>query len=199
MNDIVAILLSLCSFVAVVVPIAFVARALQRRLEARSPATLPYCWGFYFGCLAVAGGTLLGAIGGLATVASALAGAWKDVIFNAGVTVFCMVQAVCGWFIIRRKRWAWVIGTILSINPVVWVANAIYGRNRWKEFAGIPYGPARTESEGYELLHVATKLEVEGRVQGALALYQRVVEQCPETAAAHDAQMSIESLRARIG
>jgi len=151
MNDIIAILFSLGSLAAIVAS-AFVARALQRRLEARSPTTLPYRWGFYFGCLAVVGGTTLGAIGGLATMVSILAGAWKDVILNSGVTAFFALHAVCGWFIIRRKRWAWVIGTILSISPMVWVANAIYGRNRWREFAGIPYGPASTESEGYELL-----------------------------------------------
>jgi hypothetical protein len=144
-------------------------------------------------------GVPLGGISGLATLAAGLAGEQRHMLVGGGATVFFALHAVCGWFIIRRKRWAWVIGTLLSISPAIWIPNAIYGSNRWKEFAGIPYGPARTESEGYELLHVATKLEVEGRVQGALALYQRVAEQCAGTGAAHDALMSIQSLRTRIG
>ena len=44
----------------------------------------------------------------------------------------------------------------------------------------------------------ATKLETQGRVQEALAAYQRVADKYPDTAAGRDARKSIESLRAII-
>ena len=40
------------------------------------------------------------------------------------------------YYVIRRKKWAWVMGTVISLNPVVWITNVIYGRRRWKEFTG---------------------------------------------------------------
>jgi hypothetical protein len=56
-----------------------------------------------------------------------------------------------------------------------------------------------TEEEGYELLALATKLELKGRVQEALVAYQQVAVRYSRTAAGHDAGKSIESLRAKIG
>jgi hypothetical protein len=47
-------------------------------------------------------------------------------------------------------------------------------------------------------LDEATKLEVRGSVKEALAKYEAVVEQFRGSAASHDAQKSIESLRAKI-
>ena len=29
----------------------FAAQMLEKRLKARLPQTLPYCWGYYFGCM----------------------------------------------------------------------------------------------------------------------------------------------------
>ncbi|SRR6266849_1181312 len=64
-------------------------------------------------------------------------------------------------------------------------------------FTGIDTGivPAFDTNEGYELLKKATKLERQGRVQEALAAYQRIVDKYPHTAVGTDAQKSIESLR----
>ena len=56
-----------------------------------------------------------------------------------------------------------------------------------------------TEDIGYEALAYGTKLEIEGRVQEALAVYQRIVEKYPHTDAGRDAKKSIESLQAKLG
>lgn len=56
-----------------------------------------------------------------------------------------------------------------------------------------------TEDEGYELLSQATKLERAGQVQKALLAYQRVADLHPHNGAGHDAKISIESLRTKIG
>jgi TPR repeat protein len=132
-------------------------------------------------------------------VASAMTGKGEAFGSSLVYSVWLAAYALCGWFIIQRKRWAWVLGTVLSFNILVWIINYIYGRNRWGEFGGQAYDSAGTEDEGYELLNDATKLEAKGRAEEALSLYQRIVERYPHTAAGGDAQKSAESLRARLG
>ena len=196
------------------------ASRLEQRLKARLPATRPYRWGFYNGCMGVACGPLA-IMASLGMAAAGLNGQWGAFGCRFANSAWLAVSALCGWFIIRRKRWAWVLGTVLSCNILVWIIsyeqprkgddsvlgcniliwiiNYIYGRNRWGEFIGEAYGSAGTEEEGYELLHDGTKLEAKGRAEEALALYQRIVDRYPHTAAGGDAQKSAESLRARLG
>lgn len=52
---------------------------------------------------------------------------------------------------------------------------------------------------GYEALAEATRLEVAGRVEEALAIYHKVVTEFPASDAGRDAQKSIESLQAKLG
>jgi len=176
----------------------FAAQALERRLKAKTPATRPYRWGFYVGCMGVACAPPA-VVTALGMAVAATNARWEAFGTCLAYTVFFVIHAVAGWFIIQRKRWAWVIGTIFSGNIFAWVINYIYGKNRWGEFVGEPYGSAGTEDEGYALLHDATKLETQGRVQEALLAYQRVVDKYSHTAAGLAAQKSIESLRAKIG
>jgi TPR repeat protein len=175
-----------------------VAWVLEKRLKARSPATRTYWWGFTFGCLRVAEAPLA-----LGFAVEALLAGFRSrgdlFALDLALTVLLTTHAVSGWFIIRRKRWAWVVGTIFSCNIVFWVVNSIYGRNRWGEFAGEPYHSAVSEDDDYEALADATKLETQGRVQEALAAYQRVADRYSHTTVGGDAQKSIESLRAKIG
>jgi len=176
----------------------FAARALERRLKARTPATRPYRWGFYVGCMGLACAPLA-LMTALGMVLAGTNGRWEEFGAYLAYSVFFIIHMIAGWFIIERKRLAWVIGTIFSFNIFVWVINYIYGRNRWGEFIGQSYGSSGTEDEGFELLDDATKLEAQGRVQEALLAYQRVVDKYSNTAAGQDAQKSIESLRTKIG
>lgn len=175
----------------------FAAKPLEKRLKARIPATRPYRWGFYVGCMGVACAPLA-LLMALATLMSELRGSYGAAGECATYTLFFTIHTISGWFVIQRKRWAWVVSTIFSFNIVAWIINYIYGRNRWGEFAGEPYGCAGTEDEGYELLADATKLETQGRVQEAIAAYQRVVDKYSHTTAGADAQKSLESLQAKI-
>ena len=60
-------------------------------------------------------------------------------------------------------------------------------------------GTAERENIAYEALRHATRLESAGRVEEALATYQKIIEQFPGTGASNDAKKSIESLQARVG
>jgi hypothetical protein len=110
------------------------AQILEKRLKTRLPQTLPYRWGYYFGCM------------GLACAPFALFFACAVIIFASYdkaelvgeylvYTAYCGFQALCGWFIIKRRWWAWVFGTIFSFNIVLWIINGIYGHNRRKELS----------------------------------------------------------------
>jgi TPR repeat protein len=195
--DTIQSLVDLYFFVAVVASIC-IASSLEKRLRARLPATRPYRWGFYNGCMGVACGPFA-VLTALGMAVAGLNGRRETFGLFLALTVWLALFAVSGWFIIQRKRWAWVVGTVVSFNPIVWIINGTYAHNRWGEFGGEAYGSAGTEEKGYELLHDATKLEAGGKAQEALTLYQSIVERYPHTAAGGDAQKSAESLRARLG
>jgi hypothetical protein len=55
------------------------------------------------------------------------------------------------------------------------------------------------EEAGYEALEVATRLETEGRVQEAIAVYESIAQNYPDKPVGHDAQKSLDHLRAKVG
>ena len=55
----------------------------------------------------------------------------------------------------------------------------------------------QVEEEGYDALSAANRLEGQGRIDDAIAAYQKIAETHPNTGAGHDAQKSLESLKAR--
>jgi S1-C subfamily serine protease len=118
---------------AVIVSI-WAAQMLEKRLKARLPQTLPYRWGYYCGCmsLACAPFALLFACAAIIFAAYDKAELFGEYLAYAAYSGF---QALCGWFIIKRRWWAWVFGTIFSFNIVLWIINGIYGRNRRKELS----------------------------------------------------------------
>ena len=183
--------------VAAIVGSIFAAGALERRLKLRSSASRPYRWGFYFGCMGLASAPLA-LVGILAMVEAGIKQTPQQFGFCLAYTLFFSLQAVCGWFIAQRKRWAWVLGSLFTFNIILWVIHYAYASRRWEEFAGQAYGSLGTEDEGYERLHDALELEMQGRIQEALTAYEHIAQRYSHTAAAHDAQKSIESLQARI-
>jgi hypothetical protein len=183
------------AFLAIIV-CAVAAIRLENRLKLCNPETRPYRWGFYVGCIGVAGCplALLTAVAGIDAVKAGQPGLAAGYLTGA---VYLAVQAVCGWFIIKRKRWAWVAGTATSFNIIWWVANSIYARNRWQEFAGVPYARP-PEDIASDLLSAAEGLKAQGQEQEALAVYQRIVDTYPNTPGAKGAVKGIENLKAKI-
>ena len=50
--------------------------------------------------------------------------------------IYGFLMGVCGIFMYRRNRWVWLFGTLFSLNPLLWIVNGIYLRNRWAEMRG---------------------------------------------------------------
>lgn len=57
---------------------------------------------------------------------------------------------------------------------------------------------AASEEEAWGLYHEAIGLEVAGRAAEALAIFQQIIDTVPNTAAAQDAQKSMEALRRKL-
>jgi hypothetical protein len=126
----------------------------ELRLKARLPACHTYMWGFFFGCICILGCFPLAALSVVETIRAVLLGKWAAYEVHGIYAVLFALNAACGWFIIRRKGWAWVLGTFLApicgfpvlrdlLGPVfldvgflgygLWVVNCVYGRKRWFE------------------------------------------------------------------
>ena len=92
--------------------------ALNRRFSRRNPGKRPYRWGYYV------------------SIQSAIEGLALGIVLESGVgvaIVCAVVYATLAWCFARRQRWAWIALTIASLNPVVWLVNAVYFWKRWSE------------------------------------------------------------------
>ena len=125
------------------------------RLKARLPTNCPYMWGFFFGCICMLACAPLAALSALEVVRAASRARWAASHVHGIYTLVFALSAVCGWFITRRKGWAWALGTVLGpicafpvlrdllgpglahlgfLGYSIWLVNYAYGRARWAEF-----------------------------------------------------------------
>ena len=101
--------------------------ALDKRLHRIRPNFKPFVWGYYnaLGCF-IAPIYGLGAITGKNPTMDAIS-KWQ-ILF-----MLLIIFAPLGVLALKRNRWAFVAITVLSINPIVWVINGFYLKNRWRE------------------------------------------------------------------
>ena len=82
----------------------------------------PFAWG-YFNSLVV---ITIGASG-------AILGIWSYSEDGANLIIWSILLIALGTLLHRRNRWAWIVFTILNVNPASWIINGIYLKNRWNE------------------------------------------------------------------
>jgi hypothetical protein len=94
----------------------------DNRLHKRNPALRLYTWGYFLGIAGV--------------VSSVLISLFFFCQGSLGLPIGLFFLAIASpfWFIIKRRKWAWIIGSILSLNPFIMVANYFYAKKRWHEF-----------------------------------------------------------------
>lgn len=119
MDSLTGYILGILLLMAAVATSMVLANRLEQERKNRFPHTMPYQWGYLWGCL----------------------GFWF-----APATLG--LSALFGWGIIKRRRWAWVVGTILTLNPFAWIINGIYAGRRWQEF-GIEVSGVRGADQRY--------------------------------------------------
>jgi len=113
------------------VPVAF---SMNNALHKKHPDVKPYAWGYYIGLMGALSGTAVGILQFVA--ASRTYGSRSDTFVLLGI--FFLVTAVVHVFIVKRNKWAWIIGIILQLNPILWIINGIYLKNRWSEMSCLP-------------------------------------------------------------
>lgn len=91
---------------------------LNRRFKRGHPEARGFRWGYYFSIMSVVAGLIIGLFleGGV-----------------IAVLICGLIYAVLAWFFAQRHHWAWITLTILSLNPIAWIINAIYLWRRWSE------------------------------------------------------------------
>src|SRR6185503_9385194 len=87
------------------------------------PGTHPYKWGYYTG---------MGLCSAPFWFWVSVNASWNAVIAEL---FLALVYVPVGIFVVKRRRWAAVAGTLLSWNPILWVINGLYFANRWREFS----------------------------------------------------------------
>ena|ERR1700730_13395302 len=131
-------------FILMIIPIVGAFMLEWRQASLRTGSQKPYRWGYFTGL------QVLGFYGYLALEPNITL--WFDLIKefpehqtreiilhyvfskHGLISLLWGSIAACGYFCIRRRRWAWIMTTIATLNPLVWIINYIYGANRWSEF-----------------------------------------------------------------
>ncbi len=42
-----------------------------------------------------------------------------------------LLNSILGYYILKYNKYAFLIATILTLNPLIWILNGIYLKNRW--------------------------------------------------------------------
>lgn len=99
-------------------------------LKKKQPSAKPYAWGYFHGVGGLVAGILFSLL--FFYLASVSYGANVPMFIAYGI--WALATAVFSYLIIRRNKWGWIVGTIISANPVLWIINAFYAKRRWSEF-----------------------------------------------------------------
>jgi hypothetical protein len=127
-----------------------------------------------------------------------------QIVFGLGVIVAFVWASVRIFQKAGYSGWLAVLYLIPVVNILTffWFAAAewpVEEELRRLRATAPPPGPsaAPSEEEAWELYHEAIGLEIAGRADEALIKFQQIIDTGPNTAAAQDAQKSIDALRSK--
>ena len=100
--------------------------------KSKNPKLLPFAWGFFVG--------YMGVVFSVISAASLFIGSGRKYgsasAEMVALGVFMLLTALIHVYMIKRNKWAWLLGIIISFNPILWIVNGIYLKNRWHEMGG---------------------------------------------------------------
>ncbi len=126
---------------------------LNKKLQDEHPESKPFFWGYYLSAGTVIGGVLYLCF----SIVMIFAARRSQQEAYAFFAIFSVFQFFIGLQSIKRKRWALATLTIFSLNPLVWLINAIYLKNRWGEFSSTKEDIGRAVKVGEEKLDGITE------------------------------------------
>ena len=112
------------TFLVLLAIIAMVSLLLDHFRRKKHPSTQPFRWGYFTSIQSM----LMGAIVFLVVLTHAHQPS------EFGGLIIGLILFVPGYYAARRRKWAWIVNTILSFNPIWWIINWMYGSKRWGEF-----------------------------------------------------------------
>jgi len=110
------------------VALAF-SRQFNKEFQDKYPSKRPFTWGFFISIV----GVLISAIAGYIYILDVILEPHKGVYMGLVKATTSFITAVVYYFMFKRNRVAWVIGTVGSLNPILWIINGIYLKHRWQE------------------------------------------------------------------
>ena len=103
-----------------------------KEFKSKNPNLLPFAWGFFVG--------YMGVVFSLISAASLfIESTHKYGSAATGMVVLGLIMLLTAFvhiYMIKRNKWAWLVGIVISMNPILWVVNGIYLKNRWHEMGG---------------------------------------------------------------
>jgi hypothetical protein len=113
---------------------AWVAFKKDASLRKKYPEVKPFAWGYFVGMA----GTLAGAALGIRELLAApeLYGRPPDFCVVIAWVLFACIHLL----MVLRMKWAWVVGIVLHVNPILWMVNGLYLARRWDEMSEMPGG-----------------------------------------------------------
>lgn len=108
-------------FAILMIPVSLV---LEWRRRKRDPSGLRFAWGYWQG---------LTASSGIIITLLFLLGDAPHSEEGYLLAIFFFSLGLVGVFMLKRQKWAWIIGTILTFNPLMWIINWFYIRKRWTQ------------------------------------------------------------------
>lgn len=129
-------------------PIWLLAVWQDKNLHRRNPAALGFKWGYFTGFRIVFLEILLVFL--IAEIVRRGRSIDNSDLFTGYILIeiiLVVLFTVCGIFILRRHRWAWIVYTVCTLNPFFWIINGIYIKNRWEEMKS----NSRPSPESYPL------------------------------------------------
>lgn len=106
---------------------------MDRRLRETKPDVLPYKWGYYNGWMGILTSIICAAI----FFGSAATAHGKQSEYYAIGLLFLVLAMVGAGFVFRNKWWA-TASIMAQFNPILWIINGIYIKNRWHEMSNGP-------------------------------------------------------------
>lgn len=145
--------------VACAVVSALLALHMAEILRQKEPELKPYAWGYFVGWSGLTGGIAYGT----SQIIAAFDAYGSRAEFLGMLGVFSIFFAIMHALVIRRNKWAWVAAIILQLNPILWIINGIYLRNRWTEFDDISIRKGTNKAaDAFKKLQLRSRIFITG-------------------------------------
>lgn len=126
---------SIVVFICIICSLAALSLAFDHAdaLKKKEPNLKPYTWGYFVGWSGVLTGGALALVFAYGVTQSRRDVAAAYMFFS----LWAALAAIFSYLIVRRSKLGWIVGTLLSLNILFWIINAVYVTRRWSELKGL--------------------------------------------------------------